>query len=365
MDANEEHAPQGEGKNVARRRREQQRRALGRKVAWLAGLLQESAAHHTGTKHSPNTGNLKEKEATLERRIIALEQLVGTLVRWQAGGGKVVPGQDEDGGEEMGTQASTRRTLAQGSTLARSWRPASTAESAHVVEGGERKVAEVPSHRGGGGDAMATSPMVMVNQAGERRDGGDALPHALQGSGAELAPCQPVAEDGRALQVLADLCGGVISWVGLDEAVRQGSMSAALVAEVRDLWCCPELAEERAAYAELARQEAKLDRPGTAATRPQEDKEEDKGKRVASTDPQKAKGLVLEYQGYEVGARVRIKKLKARKDLNFRQGHVIRVQEEDLSEGRVPVRLERRSSKGGAEAPEEEVQVRLANLHRG
>ena len=143
MDANEEHAPQGEGKNVARRRREQQRRALGRKVAWLAGLLQESAAHHTGTKHSPNTGNLTEKEATLERRIIALEQLVGTLVRWQAGGGKVVPGQDEDGGEEMGTQASTRRTLAQGSTLARSWRPASTAESAHVVEGGERKVADV------------------------------------------------------------------------------------------------------------------------------------------------------------------------------------------------------------------------------
>jgi len=135
MDANEEQAPQGvAGKNVAKRRREQQRRALGRKVAWLAGLLQTSAAHHTGTKHSPNTGNLeKETEATLERRLEALEQLMGTLVRWYAGpeearqglGGNVAP--SDGGGESMRetarswrpvskAEAITRRTLAQGSS---------------------------------------------------------------------------------------------------------------------------------------------------------------------------------------------------------------------------------------------------------
>ena len=114
--------------------------------------------------------------------------------------------------------------------------------------------------------------------------------------------------------------------------------------------------------------------------KPQEDKEEDKGQQHAAAQtgtantectlyggdavtPQETKGSLkysLKYQGFEVGARVRIKRLKNRKDLNLRFGHVIEVRAEDLSKGRVPVKLETR----GAQAPEEEVQVRPANLFR-
>lgn len=54
---------------AARRRREQQKRAIGRHMAWVTGLLQNASGHHTGS----SLGGLFSK-------VEALEKLVGQLV---------------------------------------------------------------------------------------------------------------------------------------------------------------------------------------------------------------------------------------------------------------------------------------------
>ena len=72
----------------------------------------------------------------------------------------------------------------------------------------------------------------------------------------------------------------------------------------------------------------------------------------------------VEYEGFEVGERVFVASLKGRTDLNFRQGVVIEVKPEDLSLGRIPVRLNAEDASFGRVVEAEEVQVRAVNLHR-
>ena len=70
---------------IARRRREQQRRAAGRKVAWLTGMLQQTSSHHmafraVGTEAAEQTASLKKEVQELSAQVATLERLVSDFV---------------------------------------------------------------------------------------------------------------------------------------------------------------------------------------------------------------------------------------------------------------------------------------------
>ena len=64
------------GPGAARRARERQQRSTARRVGWLAGLLQASQPHHTGTALCLGCLELEPKVATLERRLQKYEEVV-------------------------------------------------------------------------------------------------------------------------------------------------------------------------------------------------------------------------------------------------------------------------------------------------
>jgi len=69
-------------KGVARRRREQARRSLGKKVGWLTNLLQSSAAHHTTKRQNVDSSRVNGDQPgreDLESRVAALSEELALL----------------------------------------------------------------------------------------------------------------------------------------------------------------------------------------------------------------------------------------------------------------------------------------------
>ena len=64
---------------VARRRRDQSKRALGKKVGWLVGMVQSSASHHTGKKTTDDF-EILARVKNLEQEVSTLATLVRNLV---------------------------------------------------------------------------------------------------------------------------------------------------------------------------------------------------------------------------------------------------------------------------------------------